>query len=188
MAEISLEFDANQLRSVQAELRGWPKGLQKAMSLSINDTTKQVRGQMASDLSKKINIKRRTVVDLTSRTFAKPTKLKANIHMRESERVSLKEFGAKQTAKGVTYRIKKTGGRARIESAFGPNIAKTHRHVFKRAGKPRLPLVKLFGPSPAVAFLGEELDKKTEIDADKLLFNNLNRRVRFLLLKKAGKI
>lgn len=188
MAEITLQFDENQLRSLQREMAGWPKGLRRAMYLSINDTTKQIRGQMASDLTKTINMKRRDVVPLLSRTFASATKLSANVHMKESARVPLVKFGGKQTSKGVSYKIKKAGARERVPTAFGPNVKKLNNQVFRRVDKQRLPIVKLHGPSAAVAFVGEELDKKTEIDADKLLFNNLNRRVRFLLLKRAGKI
>jgi hypothetical protein len=188
MADISLEFDQAQLAAVQMELRDLPKGLSRAMSQSINDTTKQVRGQMASDLTKSIAMKRGDVVQLISRTNAKPTLLAANVHMRESERVPLARFGARQTASGVSYKIKKKGGRSRIASAFGPNIAKLNKQVFRRTDKSRLPLTKLFGPSPAVAFIGEGLEKKTEVDASAMLSKNLNRRVRFLLLKKAGVI
>lgn len=188
MADITLQFDEAQLKALQVEMRGWPKGLQKAMSLSINDTTKQIRGQMASDLTKTINMKRRDVVPLISRTFARVSKLSANVHMKESARVPLVKFGGRQTTRGVSYKIKKSGGRERIPTAFGPEVPKLNKQVYRREGKPRLPIVKLHGPSAAVAFIGEELDKKTEIDADALLFKNLNRRVRFLLLKKAGKI
>lgn len=198
MADITIQFDEIQLKALQVEMRGWPQGLIRAMYLSINDTTKQVRGQMASDLTKTINMKRRDIVPLISRTFAKATKLSANVHMKESARVGLEKFGGKQTKRGVTYKIKKRGKRERIASAFGLGMAGEKgsppasvvlgHKVFRRVGKSRLPIVRLHGPSAAVAFIGEELDKKTEGDADKLLFNNLNRRVRFLLLKKAGKI
>lgn len=188
MADITLQFDQAQLAAVQAEMRGWPKGLQRAMALSINDTTKQIRGQMATDLTKHINIKRRDVVPLISRTFASATRPTANVHMKEAARTSLGDFGARQTTRGVSYKIQKKGKRGRVPTAFGPEIEKLNKQVFRRVGKTRLPIVRLQGPSPAVAFIGEDLDKKTEVDADKLLFKNLNRRVRFLLLKRAGKI
>lgn len=188
MADINIQFDQRQLAMFQAELRGWPAGIRKAMYLAINDTTKKLRGQMSSDLSKSVNMKRRDIVPLMSRTLASNAKLSGNVQMKEAARVSLAKFSPKQTKTGISYKIKKTGKRERIQTAFGLDVAKLNHQVFRRVGKARLPIVRLFGPSPAVAFIGEQLDKKTEIDADKLLDNNLNRRVRFLLLKRAGKI
>ena len=188
MTDIKLEFNQTQMATLQKELRGWPAGIRKAMYQSINDTTTKLRGQMASDLSKSITMKRRDIVPLISRTKAKAAKLQANVEMKEAARVSLARFSAKQTKKGITYKIKKSGPRSLIKSAFGLSIDKLNRQVFRRVGKSRLPIVRLFGPSPAVAFLGEKLDVKTEFDADALLDKNLNRRIKFLLLKRSGAI
>lgn len=51
--------------------------------------------------------------------------------------LNLINFAAKQTAKGVTFKVKKGGPRKLIPGAF---IANDGRTVFIRQGKPRLPI------------------------------------------------
>jgi len=51
--------------------------------------------------------------------------------------INVINFGARQTARGVTVKIKKGGGRKAIKGAF---IANKGRTVFKREGKARLPI------------------------------------------------
>lgn len=57
----------------------------------------------------------------------------------------LRDFGAKQTAKGVTVRIRKKGSRKLIKGAFIRQGL--GGHVFKRSGDERLPIEKLFSVS-----------------------------------------
>jgi hypothetical protein len=47
--------------------------------------------------------------------------------------------------RGVSYTL--PTGRNRIENAFIATMGSGHRGVFKRTGKPRLPIIELFGPS-----------------------------------------
>lgn len=188
MVQLSMQADFKQIARVQSQLAGWPRGLARALSLAVNDTTRQVRMKMARGLTKTVNLKLKDVAPLISRTNASPAKPTSQINFKESARVSLKRFGAKQTKRGVTYKIKKGGSRSRLDSGFGPKIVKLNQGAFKRVTKSRFPITKLHGPSPAVAFIGEELDKVAVIDASTLLSKNLDRRVRFLLLKRQGVI
>ncbi|WP_162901257.1 hypothetical protein [Breoghania sp. L-A4] len=59
--------------------------------------------------------------------------------------ISLKEFKARQIAKGVS--AAPWGIRRVFASTFGLSAGKLGGHVFKRAGAARFPIAKLFGPA-----------------------------------------
>jgi hypothetical protein len=85
------------------------------------------------------------------------------------ERISLRLFNAVQTTEGVTYQIAASGTSLRLPHAFGPDIEKLHHGVFMRKGKKRLPIRKLFGPSPAKVLLkGKGLDQLLSDLSEKL--------------------
>ena len=69
------------------------------------------------------------------------------------KKFALIHFKAKQTKKGVTYQIEKSGGRKRIPVAFirSPRGAKV---VFRRETPQtkRMPIIALNGPSVGVVF------------------------------------
>lgn len=59
--------------------------------------------------------------------------------------ISLKEFKARQTTKGVS--AAPWGVRHVFTGTFGPNVGKLGGHVFKRSSAARFPIQKLFGPA-----------------------------------------
>jgi hypothetical protein len=60
-------------------------------------------------------------------------------------RIPLIDFRARQTRTGVSYRL--PGGRNTVPGGFIQTMRSGHRGVFKRRGRPRLPIDELFGPS-----------------------------------------
>jgi len=72
------------------------------------------------------------------------------------KRIPLMKFNAKGPVpsrgrgRGVTYRLR--GGRGRVENAFIATMKSGHVGVFRRAGKARLGIVELFGPSLGQVF------------------------------------
>lgn len=58
------------------------------------------------------------------------------------------DYGARQTAKGVTVKIN-AGKRVLIKSAFIATMSNGHRGVFARQGKARFPIKELFSSTPA---------------------------------------
>lgn len=126
------------------------------------------------------------------------------LKLKKSGRVSLREFGARQTARGVSYRIGKSGKRGFIASAFqGPKpgmmFTKYEGTVFKRIGakkkmtkgsyigKLRQPITKIWGPSTWGAFTGgktkPDATKPVKSDLEEFYQKRLEHEVAYLISK-----
>ena len=186
---ITIKVDEAKLAEVQGLLAHVRGGMGKALAGAVNDTAKVVKTEISSDIRERVNIKKKDIdPHIVINPRATPRLPSAKIRLSRSERLSLKYFGARQTKKGVRYRISKSGGRSRIPSAFGPDIPRLGGHVYRRTGKPRLPIIQLKGPSPWGVFVKAGLADKTQNRATAILEKKLNDRVRYLLLKQSGAI
>lgn len=147
---------------------------------------KQIRTELvikAKDLRPTIRMGRKANTD----------DITTSVSVSKTQRISLREFGARQTRKGVSYRVSKSSGRRTATGAFqGPSpkvrLVRWRGHVFTRLKKTRLPIAKLYGPSAwGVFVVGKKIDPSTEqIQAE--LVKQVERRIRFILLKKSGEI
>lgn len=166
-------------------------GFNKAMLGAINETADETKTAMSRGIRDLINIKKKDLDKRIRVVRATKKVLAAGIRMSASRkhRIGLGRFGARQTAKGVTYSIRKGGGRTLIPGAFGPDIPRLGHHVFVRAGKSRLPIIgPLKGPSPWQVFVDAGLPATTRAEAQAALHKNLDQKVKFLLLKADGKV
>lgn len=68
--------------------------------------------------------------------------------------IPLKDYKARQTAKGVTVKVSQ-GPRKLVSGAF--IVGRLGGHVYRRTGKARLPIEKLFGPSLPSTFVQDEV-------------------------------
>ena len=132
------------LRTIERELTRLESGLRdRAITAAINKTGDKARAEMTRRITSEFAIKARDVRGqiVLRRASAKGAGLVAELEAfgRRGGKRSLNvvHFGARQTAQGVTLRIKKSGGRKLIKHAF---IANQGRTVFIRAGKRRLPI------------------------------------------------
>lgn len=211
---VSLTIDAQQFRQAEAMLRDIPKAFPLALSGAVNETLKETETGTSKAIRAKVNIKRKDLDPHLVVIKAKPSPNPAGrFTIKESQRISLSDFGAKQTPKGVTYKIGKTGSRSFIQSAFGPpgvravgqtiggrfagvsrfvastGYARLGNQVFRRAGKSRLPLVgPLKGPSAWGVVVKNQIDTQAVINARASLEKNLQQRVAFYIKKHAGLI
>lgn len=99
--------------------------------------------------------------------------------------IPLKHLGARQTRKGVTYKSG-LGQKGFAQSAF--TVDRFGRNVFKRSGKSRVPIDKLYGPSPGEMYESGGVAKKAIEVATQELPKQIKERVRFLTLKAQGKL
>jgi len=129
-------------------LKGVEKRIQKAVVTATNKTAKFVQSQMAKSITKEVNIKKKDVIDkIKIDKYASTINGVAVVVLSKTDRLQLIYFGAKQTKKGVTYRIAKKGKRTLIKSAF-ITTANNHTFVTIRKYKQRLPIVDpMRGPS-----------------------------------------
>lgn len=169
-----------------------PAYIDKALISAVNDTAKQVRTRVSRKIRDHVNIKK-SDIDKHIKLAKASEHPEAKVTLSESKRIPLKYFGAKANSRGVTYRIKKGGGRQFVPSAFGPpggkrtGIARLGFHVYRREGKSRRPIRKLFGPSPYG--VAERANIKPEVmsETQSLLNKNVLRRMNLMALRLENK-
>jgi hypothetical protein len=64
----------------------------------------------------------------------------------KGSRISLVKYGARQVRKGITVKVKKSGGRKLVRHAFIVTMPSGHVGVFTRDGRKRLPVSVHYGP------------------------------------------
>jgi hypothetical protein len=184
---VAISIDARQLDNLSAALAHIKGGADTAIMRAINDSSRHTNTQLIKKIREKVAFKKVSdVKKFTKVKLAKKTALKGAVILNESARISLRYFGARQTKKGVSYRIAKDGKRPMIRGAFQgpkPGVMKASwkGNVFRRVGKARLPIIKLQGPSPWGVTVKAELDKAQAIESQAHLYRRLQHHVGFLL-------
>ncbi len=160
---IEVVINRGQMKALRAMLREIPRDVPKVIARALNKVAKSTHVRILRKISSEYAVSQRVLkeknVFLTRSNYKN---LRAVIKVK-GRRISLLAFKAKQLKKGVSYKIKKKGGRKVVygfmESPPGsgkatvmPNpLGPGHRGVFKRKGRKRKPIVELFGPSvPAI--------------------------------------
>ena len=191
---MNITVKQSSLDSLKAAIEGTTRKIKSELRVAINATAAKSKSILNKEIRSELAVTAK-VVSSTIRTKRKSegNDLSATVEVKKTARISLKEFGARQGKKGTSYKISKTKGRKTISDAFqGPKPglmkASWKGNVFKRAGKARLPIVKLYGPSPfGVLTKGKKLEpslKQTEAE----LVKQVQRRIRLITLKKTGAI
>ena len=132
--------------NISVELRGYeqlkavlsPDVYKKAATRSINRAAKSAFNAGSKEIRKHYALKARDIKEETKIKKASWTNIEAVVRIVSKDRISLKRFGARQTKKGVSFRIKKGGKRSLIRSAF--IVDSLNSNVFKRKGKNRFPI------------------------------------------------
>lgn len=118
----------------------------KAMASALNKTVAQAKTSMSREIRAEFNLSAGKVGDALRITRAVASGGRFNLTARleatnkRGRSMNLAAFDARQTAKGVSFKIKKSGPRKTIPGAFLINEGKT---VMIRAGKARLPIKAL---------------------------------------------
>jgi len=186
--DLVVRLNDRKRRELERMLVGIESQLPKIMAAAVNDTSKKTASAVAKGISARVAIRQKDLKPYIDRTRATAASPSAMVRLSESERIGLKYFQARQTAKGVTYRISKTEGRKMIPSAFGPNIGRLGGQVFNRRDKSRLPIDgPKRGPSPWGVFVQSGLEESVLQSTNEDLEKNMIRRVKLQLLRRAGK-
>jgi hypothetical protein len=190
--QIEIKLDEKRLREVQLMLRDIPRGMQTVMSRAINKTATSVRAEVVREISKKVNLKQKDIREDITISKATWTKWAASINI-SRYRHGLIRFGARQTSKGVSYKIEKSDGRKTIKHAFimGGGGFDVAQHVWIRESingsdklVPRLPIRPLRGPSIGEVFKRAVwLVQQTYAKAQTTLEKNINVQIELMLDK-----
>ncbi len=149
---ISVKVPDKQIKEIRGMLHGLPKALPKVIVRAINKVANKSKTFIIRRITKAVAIKqadlRRRNVRMTRATWSRWL---ARIVV-SGGRIPLTKFGARQTKRGVTYRIQRGGKRGRIERGFIARMPSGHEGVFVRQrSRGRLPIGEARGPSvPAV--------------------------------------
>lgn len=189
----TISIDADQIQRLKNMLKGSKPKVAQQLSIAINDTQKKITVKASRAITEELAVKASVVKQKIKGKRATKGDLSAKVTVKASNRLSLREFGAKQNKRGVTYKISKTKGRKLIAGAFQgpkPGVVKIswRGNVFKREGKPRLPIVKRSGPSPWGVYVKSGKDPGIRKEARQILREQIERRIKFLKLKESGEI
>lgn len=130
-----------------------PKLVKKAEPTALNKTAAIARTDQSKEIRKTFNITaKRLNQDLervSGSNKATTNNLRSIIKATKKSKTNpgLQNFGAKQTRKGVSYRIRKDQGKKTLPRAFVANMPNGGEGIFLRTGKDRLPIVRKVGPS-----------------------------------------
>ncbi len=207
---LTVSLDQSKLAALQRRLRGIKNGVAKTLAGAANDTAKHTRTSISRSIRDRIKIKKRDIdkhikIRTANSNDTRPT---ATVTLSKSRRIGLQYFGAKQIGTRAAYRRAKNStnanflggggvtysiGRKFAPGAFmgpkpGVKADSLYGGVFIRVGKGRLPIKKLKGPSPWGVFVKAGLKTETLIEGKAEFDKNIERRVKYLLLKSKGVI
>lgn len=168
------------LQSVNGDVRK----LRRELATAVRATSRNTKSLMAKAITQEVRVAQKVVKqNISDKIKPSAQNPSAEVGIKPTKRIPLRDFGARQGKKGVSYRVSKTGKRGFVAGAFQgqkPGVMKAswRGRVFKRVGKSRLPIVQLFGPSPWGTFVKN--DKKPEVNSDTqaYLIKQIDRRIR----------
>lgn len=191
---ITIDYDPAQSKKLEQSLGNKSKRLPREIATAINATARKTRSQMSKSVREELATTKKAVdATISVRGKASPQQLGSSVRLSQTRRIPLRDFGARQNRAGVAYKISKRGGRKLATSAFQgpkPGVMKAtwKGRVFRRVGAARLPIVQLFGASPWGVFQKRKLTAPTVRETDTELRKQIDRRIRFNVLKQSGAI
>ena len=142
--QISIKTNFPEVQRQLEQLRKDVAG--KAMASALNKTVAQAKTAMSREIRAEFNISASKVGQALrinrARASGSRFALEASLESpaKRGRSLNIASFNARQTAKGVSFKIKKTGARKVIPGSFLINAGKT---MMIRVGKRRLPIKAL---------------------------------------------
>lgn len=137
-------------RKTRRDLDRLRRGVRRSgIRRSLNRTIRGVRTAASSEFRSEFNAKKRDVDRRLKVRLARGLDTEAALQVTASA-MPMVAFGARQTKRGVSVRIRKGGGRQRFRHAFIARMPSGHRGVFERRtpSTHRLPIDELFSTAP----------------------------------------
>ena len=187
MIDLQVQIDKRQMRRAQLMLRAIPRGWPKAASRALNKVGTWARSRIVKGLAAELGLRqsflRKKHVGLRRATWRN---LGAVVRTKGRKRIPLIEFQARETARGVSYRIGRGSGRKRIVEAFIATMPGGHTGVYVRKTRRRLPIVEPFGPSVTHVFeQAMDTGRQIVVESGSRLGMEIDRQVQVLLEKAA---
>ena len=194
---IKIGIDPKQIDGIRDALKDKASRLPREVATAVNATAKKVRFEASKELRKGLGAPVKVLKKaIKTKSSASKDQLYAIIRLWKGHPIPLKYFkprqvkGRKATKKreavegGVTYKINPAFGvRSILRGAF---IMRPSGHVAQRIGKERFPVKFMHGPSPGESFEKLGIVQLAWKVARQELPKQMERRVRFLMLKNSG--
>lgn len=182
-----IKIDNGQIARMKAAIENTGRSLRKELAIATNQTANKSKSIIAKQIGKGMETPQKNIkktIEVTRK--AKDSDITATVEVNKDKRLNLKDFGARQTKGGVSYKTSRGKGTKKIQKAF--IVPRYEGKVYARQGKARGPIRQLRGPSPwGVFVVGKKIGPSTvEIEAE--LKKNIDRRIRFIALKASGTI
>lgn len=194
---ISIKLQNDALKQLEKALADAPKEIGKRTERAINKTAAKHKTQISKKLREFVKVKAKTVkeyIQVPQKALA-PHRLSAVVQVRQSKKLGLHAFGAKQNKKGVRYQISKTE-KEFVPSAFivesmggnvfirkNPYIPNPNRDPSIR--KQNRAMRKLWGTTMYNVYKRHKLDKWSQKTVAKELRFQIQQQVKYVLEKKA---
>lgn len=163
-------------------LRDVKQGAARAITRTINRSLATVQTAVGREIARDTSLPVREVRKSLALSRATFQRLIGSVQV-TGRRIPLLAFRARQTRRGVSYRLR---GSRTIASAFLATMRSGHRGVFKRVAKARLPIRELRGPSlPHVASQRAITGAMLRV-GHQAIEKNLLHEVQFLLERRGG--
>jgi hypothetical protein len=190
---ISIVIKKAEVQNLAALLENNAKKLKKELATAVNATAKFTQSQMAKAIALELNVSQKDIKQGIIGKRATKDVPETTVILKKGFRYKLKRFKPVQNKAGVRVKISRRRGSIVVPHAFmgpkpGQTAPKLNGHVFKREGKARKPIHILKGASPWGAFTKNNHLLPTVKQTEERLTYEINRRIRFLELKAAGKI
>lgn len=143
MTNINVQFKG--VKQFQIALISTNRQVERKAQQALNRTLTRSRTQMTNAIGEKLNLKKKTIRELISLKKAnKQTGLIGKLIVKNKP-VPLIEYKAKQSRKGVSFKMFRDRPRQLIRHAFITPDSRNKATVFKRETKARLKIKPLYG-------------------------------------------
>ena len=149
--QLTIEVKGNGFNALRNLATDFRVNLAKETAIATKNTAKAHRREISKNVRQFVAMTNKAVLRAVTVEPGNRANTASKIHIEKTERPSLKEFKARQTKKGVSYKIRKGGKRKLIRSAF-LGKGRLNGHVYIRRTKSRLPIGKRYGVSVAAVF------------------------------------
>jgi hypothetical protein len=189
---ISIDIDAKQLKRLRQATARAGKTFPRELAAAVNSVAKKTRISIGRRIRQTVNLKKATAEKaIKIKRIATAEAPVGVVSIDKERREGLQHFSARQNGKGVSYKIDKRSGRKLVAGAFmGPRpgvlAPKLHGGVFKRVGKSRNPIVKLYGVSPYGTYAKNDMSKIEIQFINKGLLTEMERRIKLNILRAEG--
>lgn len=182
---MNLTIDKSDLDALSSSIAGTKRKLEREVKTVVNKVAAQVALEASRRLATVVPLKLGTLKKIVrQKSKATPDSVRAHINVGKGYPIPLRLLKPTQLKRGVTYKKRKDSKREVIRDAF--ILQQYGGHVYKRVGQSSRPIVKQFGPAPGDFFEELNIEAKAIATAKAELKKQMQERIRFLLLERAG--